>query len=53
MVEMEEEERNVKINANNVTMDTFYHQSTVTNNAQGEIANMTNGRKCFQAFWQK
>ena len=50
---MEEEERKAECNVNNVTMDTFYLQSTVTNNAQGEIANMTNGRKCFQAFWQK
>ena len=44
MVETEEEERDAEYNANNVTMDTFFHQSSVTTNTQGDIANVTNER---------
>ena len=42
MVETEEEERDAEYNANNVTMDNFFHQSPVTTNTQGDIANVTN-----------
>ena len=42
MEETEEEERDSERNANNMTMDTFCHQSPVTTNTQGEIANVTN-----------
>ena len=41
----EEEERNAEHNANNVTMDTFYHQSPITANTQGEISNVKNDRQ--------
>ena len=41
MAETEEEERN----ANNVTMDTFCHQSPVTTNTRGEISNVKNERQ--------
>ena len=44
---MEDEERNAKCNTNNMTMDTFCHQSLVTTNTQGEIANMTNERRIY------
>ena len=44
MAEMEEEERNIKHNANNVTMDHFY-QSPVTTNTQIKIANVTSERR--------
>ena len=42
MAETEEEERDAKRSANNVTMDNFWHQSPVTTNTQGEIANVKN-----------
>ena len=45
MAETEEEERDAKRNANNMTMDTFFHWSPVTTNTQGEIANVTNERR--------
>ena len=45
MAEMEEEQRDAKCNANNVTMDTFCHQSPVTSNTLGEIENVTNERQ--------
>ena len=45
MAETEEEERDAKRNANNVTMDTFCHQSPVTTNTQGKIANVKNERQ--------
>ena len=45
MSETEEEERDAELNSNNVTMDTFFHQSPVTTNTQGEITNMTNERR--------
>ena len=35
MAETEDEERNAKCNAINVTMDTFCHQYPVTTNTQG------------------
>ena len=41
----EEVERDTKYNASNVTMDTFYHQSSTTTYTQGEIANVTNERR--------
>ena len=44
MAEMEEEQRDAKRNANNVTMDTFCHQSPVTTNTQGKIENLKNER---------
>ena len=40
--EMKEKERDAKRNNNNVTMDTLFHQSPVTINTKGEIANVTN-----------
>ena len=40
MAETEDEERDAKCNANNVTMDTLFHQSPVTTNTQGDIANV-------------
>ena len=45
MRELEDEELDVKRNSNNVTMDTFCHQSSVTTNIQREIANVTNERQ--------
>ena len=42
---MEEEEFNTDHNANNMNMDTFCHQSPVTTNKQGEIANVTHERQ--------
>ena len=45
MVETEAEERDTKPNASNVTMDDFYYQSPVTNNKQGEIANVLDERR--------
>ena len=45
VAEMEEEELDSGHNANNVTMDTSCHQSPVTTNTQGEIANVTNERR--------
>ena len=42
--EMEEEERDAKCKANNITMDTFFYKSPVTTNTQGEIANVTKER---------
>ena len=42
MAETEEEECESERNANNVTMDNFWHQSPVTTNTQGEIANVIN-----------
>ena len=42
IAEMEEEALNAKRNANNVTMDTFFHRSPITTNTQGDIANVTN-----------
>ena len=45
MAEKEEEEREAEWNAHNVTMDNFCHQSPVTTNTQGEIANVTNERQ--------
>ena len=44
MAETEEEEREAKRNASNVTMDTFC-QSPVTTNIQGNIANVPNERQ--------
>ena len=44
MTETEEEERNAKHNANNVTIDTFCH-SLVSINTQRNIANVTNERR--------
>ena len=37
MAETKEEERDAKRDANNVTMDTFCHQSPVTTNTQGKL----------------
>ena len=45
IAEMEEEERDAKCNANDLTMDTFYNYSPITTNTQGEIANMKNKRQ--------
>ena len=45
MAETEEEECDSERNANNVTIDTFFNQSPVTNNTQGEIANMKSERQ--------
>ena len=45
MAETEEEEREAKCNANNVTMDTFCRQYPVTTNTQGENSNVTNERR--------
>ena len=45
MKETEEEECDAKCNANNVTMDTLFHQSHVTTNTQAEIANVTSERR--------
>ena len=45
MAETEEKERDVKHNSNNVTMDTFCHQSPVTTNTQWEIENVKNERQ--------
>ena len=47
MAEREEEECDAKRNANNVTMVTLYHNSPVTTNTQGEIANVTNERQIY------
>ena len=47
MAETEEEERDAGRNPNNVTMDTFYHQSPVTTNTQGEIENATTERRIY------
>ena len=44
MIETEEEECNAKHNANNVTIDTFWH-SLVSINTQRNIANVTNERR--------
>ena len=48
MVETEEEEHDSKRKANNVTMDTFCNQYSVTTNTQGGIANVTNDRRIFR-----
>ena len=40
VAETEEEERDAKGNVNNITNNTFFHQSPITNNTQGEIANV-------------
>ena len=45
MAETEEKEHDAKHNTNNVTMDTFCHQSPVKTNIQGEIANVKNKRR--------
>ena len=45
IAEMEEEERDAKCNANDLTMDTFYNYSPITTNTQGEIANMKDKRQ--------
>ena len=45
MAETEEEERDAKRNANNVTMDTLGHRFPATTNKEGEIANGTNERR--------
>ena len=45
MTETEEEERDAKHNANNVTMYAFSNQFPVTTNTQGEIAKVTNERR--------
>ena len=47
MSETEEKERNTKRNANNMTMNTFYHQHPVPTNTQGVIANVTNERRIY------
>ena len=44
--ETEEEEQDVKHNANNVTMDNF-SQSPVTTNTQGKITNVPNERRIY------
>ena len=44
MAEMEDQERDAKRNANNITVDNF-SQSPVTTNTQGRIANVTNERQ--------
>ena len=44
---MEEEELDAEHNANNVTMDTLCHHSPITTNTQGDIANVTNGRRIY------
>ena len=44
VAETEEEERNPKHNANNVTMDTFWQYPTMTN-TQNNIVNVTNERQ--------
>ena len=46
MAETEEEEREAKRNANNVTIDIFC-QSPVTKNTQGKIANVPNERRIY------
>ena len=45
MAETEEEEREPKRNANNVNMDTLFHQSSVTINTQRNNANVANERR--------
>ena len=40
MVEMKEEERDSKLNANEVTMDNLFNHSIISP-SQGEISNMT------------
>ena len=40
MAETEEEERDAKYNANNVTIDTFFNNSTISP-SKGEVSNMT------------
>ena len=45
VAETEEEERDPKRNANNVTMDNFCNHYPVTTNTQGEISNVTNERQ--------
>ena len=50
---MEEEERDAKRNANNVTMDNSICQSPVTTNTQGDIAKMTNERRIVWTLRQK
>ena len=45
MAEMEEVEHDSKLNANNVTMDTLFHQSPIMNNTKGEIADVTSERQ--------
>ena len=45
MAETEEKECDSKRNSNNVTMDTFFHQSPVMTNTQRKIANVTNDRQ--------
>ena len=45
MAETEEEECESKSNVNNVTMDTFCHQSPALTNTQGEIANVTDEKR--------
>ena len=45
MAETEDEERDAKRIASNVTMNTFFHKSTATTNTQGNIANVTNERR--------
>ena len=45
MAETEEEERDAKFNANNVTMDTFFNQYPLTINTQRKDANVKNKRR--------
>ena len=47
MAKTEEEERDAKRNANNVTMDTFFHNSPVTINTQRKNANVANERQIY------
>ena len=52
MAEMEEEERNLTLDANNVTMVTFY-QSPVTTNTQRKNAKIQMRGGFLWTFWQK
>ena len=45
VAETEEEERDPKRNANNVTMDNFCNHYPVTTNTQGEITNVKKERR--------
>ena len=50
MSEKEEDERDSERNANNVTMDIFFHQPPITANTQGEICKHD---KCEANFFGK
>ena len=53
MAETEDEQRDAKHNANNVTTDSFCNQSAVTTNKQKVIANKKMRCKFLWTFWQK